>query len=113
MTSAYDWSTAQQRSTTGGDTGTTVTTYDDTGRAATTRTAGSSGSDADTLTYTYYRPDATGTCNSVEWAGLLCKTAPAAAITGGGSNPSWCGAAWLRSGRVRPRSASSGRVKGR
>lgn len=86
-TSAYDWSTGQQRSTSGGDASATVTTFDDAGRVGTTRTAGSSGSDADTLTYTYYSADASGTCHSTEWAGLLCKTTPAAAITGGGSNP--------------------------
>ncbi|MER5749188.1 RHS repeat-associated core domain-containing protein [Streptomyces sp. NPDC002088] len=86
-TATYDWSTGQQKSTTGGETSNTVTTYD-AGRVATTRTAGSSGSDAGTLTYTYYDADASGTCASVEWDGLLlCKTAPAAAITGGGTNP--------------------------
>ncbi|GGZ03478.1 DNRLRE domain-containing protein [Streptomyces poonensis] len=86
-TATYDWSTGAQQSTTGAETGTTVTTYDDAGRVATTRTVGSSGSDAGTLSYTYYDADAVGTCASVEWDGLLCRTAPAAAVTGGGDNP--------------------------
>ncbi|MET9383412.1 DNRLRE domain-containing protein [Streptomyces sp. NPDC002928] len=87
VTTTYDWSTGQEKATEGGDTSTLVTTYDDADRVATTRTAGSSGSDAATLAYTYYDADATGTCASVVWDGLLCKTAPAASITGGGDNP--------------------------
>ncbi|WEH17125.1 DNRLRE domain-containing protein [Streptomyces sp. VNUA24] len=86
-TAAYDWATGQQKSTSGGEESTTVTTYDGSGRVATTRTAGSSGSDAGTLQYTYYSADGTGACSSVIWAGLLCRTTPAATITGGGSNP--------------------------
>jgi RHS repeat-associated protein len=55
---------------------------------ASTRPAGSTGSDAATLNYDYYTADGSGTCgNRPEWAGLLCRTKPAAAITGGGSNP--------------------------
>ncbi|MFI6249947.1 DNRLRE domain-containing protein [Streptomyces sp. NPDC051016] len=87
VTTTYDWSTGQEKSASGGDTTNLVTTYDDNGRIATTRTGGSSGSDADTLSYTYYSADAVGTCSSVAWAGMLCRTAPAAAITGGGDNP--------------------------
>ncbi|MFJ9629212.1 DNRLRE domain-containing protein [Streptomyces sp. NPDC101175] len=87
VTTTYDWSTGQEKSTQGGNTGALVTTYDDAGRVATTRTAGSTGSDAGTLTYAYYDADATGTCASVAWDGMLCKTTPAAAITGGGTNP--------------------------
>ncbi|MGW2961749.1 DNRLRE domain-containing protein [Streptomyces sp. NPDC001220] len=88
VTYAYDWSTGQQKSVTGGTTSDVVATYDSAGRVASTRTAGSSGSDADTLNYTYYSASATGTCASVEWDGLLCRTAPAATISNGGSNPS-------------------------
>ena len=87
VTTTYDWSTGRPKATTGGDTTDLVTTYDDAGRVATTRTAGSTGSDADTLNYTYYSASSTGTCASTEWDGLLCRTAPAAAITGGGDNP--------------------------
>ena len=87
-TTAYDWSTGQSTSTTGSDASTTVSTYDTSGRVATTRTAGSSGSDATTLTYAYYTASGSGSCAArPEWAGLLCSTTPAAAITGGGSNP--------------------------
>jgi RHS repeat-associated protein len=87
VTYSYDWSTGQQKSATGGTTTDVVTTYDSAGRVASTRTAGSSGSDADTLNHTYYSATASGTCASVEWDGLLCRTAPAASISGGGSNP--------------------------
>lgn len=87
-TTAYDWSTGQPTSTTGSEALTTVSTYDTSGRVATTRTAGSSGTDAGTLAYTYYTASGSGSCAArPEWAGLLCSTAPAAAITGGGSNP--------------------------
>ncbi|ELP63431.1 DNRLRE domain-containing protein [Streptomyces turgidiscabies] len=87
-TTTYDWSTGRTKATAGGDTTSTVTTYDDAGRVATTRPAGATGSDAATLNYTYYTADGSGTCGARrEWAGMLCRTAPAASITGGGSNP--------------------------
>ncbi|WP_327697251.1 DNRLRE domain-containing protein [Streptomyces sp. NBC_00459] len=86
-TTTYDWSTGQETKTEGGDTTDVVATYDGAGRVATTRTAGSTGSDASTLNYTYYSASSTGTCASAEWDGQLCRTAPAATITGGGSNP--------------------------
>ncbi|WP_330290335.1 DNRLRE domain-containing protein [Streptomyces sp. NBC_00576] len=87
VTTTYDWSTGQEKASSGDDTTGIVTAYDSTGRASTTRTAGSTGSDANTVNYTYYTAGDTGTCGSVAWAGLLCRTAPTAAITGGGSNP--------------------------
>ncbi|MFJ3540266.1 DNRLRE domain-containing protein [Streptomyces sp. NPDC090109] len=86
-TTAYDWATGQEKTTTGADPGRLLTTYDAQGRVATTRTHGSSGSDATTLNYTYYDAAATGTCASVAWDGLLCRTTPAAKISGGGANP--------------------------
>ncbi|UIX31309.1 DNRLRE domain-containing protein [Streptomyces sp. GQFP] len=86
-TTTYDWTTGEEKAVSGGNASAVVTTYDSAGRVATTRTAASSGSDAGTLAYTYYSADATGTCSSAIFAGLLCKTAPAAAITGGGTNP--------------------------
>ncbi|SHI05463.1 DNRLRE domain-containing protein [Streptomyces sp. 3214.6] len=86
-TATYNWSTGAQQTTTGIGSTDPVTTYDSAGRVASTRTAGSSGSDANTLNNTYYSASASGVCASVEWDGLLCRTAPAAAITGGGSNP--------------------------
>lgn len=87
VTTTYDWSTGQELKTVGGDTTDIVATYDGAGRVATTRTAGSTGSDAAALNYSYYSASSTGTCASIEWDGLLCRTAPAATITGGGSNP--------------------------
>ncbi|MDX2543978.1 DNRLRE domain-containing protein [Streptomyces sp. WI04-05B] len=87
VTTTYDWSTGQELKTVGGDTTDIVATYDAAGRVATTRTAASTGSDASALNYTYYQAGSTGTCASTEWDGLLCSTAPAATITGGGSNP--------------------------
>ncbi|MCS0604092.1 DNRLRE domain-containing protein [Streptomyces sp. LP11] len=87
VTTTYDWSTGEEKATTGDDSTHVVTAYDSAGRVASTRTPGSSGSDAGTLEHTYYSPDATGACASVIWAGLLCRTAPAASITGGGDNP--------------------------
>ncbi|MGW2282473.1 DNRLRE domain-containing protein [Streptomyces sp. NPDC001770] len=88
VTNTFDWSTGQQMDTRGGTTTSTLTTYDSAGRVASTRTAGSSGSDADTLNHTYYTADGSGTCGArPEWAGLLCRTAPASAITNGGGNP--------------------------
>ncbi|MBY8881604.1 hypothetical protein [Actinacidiphila acidipaludis] len=48
----------------------------------------STGSDAAATVTTYYAATGTGACNGrPEWAGLLCSTAPAGAITGGASNP--------------------------
>ncbi|MEU6374579.1 DNRLRE domain-containing protein [Streptomyces sp. NPDC046909] len=87
VTTTYDWSTGAEKASVGGEVTDLVKSYDDAGRVTSSRTAGSSGSDASTLVYTYYDADATGTCASVVWDGLLCRTAPAAAITGGGSNP--------------------------
>ncbi|WP_275404941.1 DNRLRE domain-containing protein [Streptomyces sp. SID10815] len=87
-TTTYDWSTGSELATTGGgESAGQVTSYDSAGRVATTRTPKSSGSDAGTLVYTYYDAHATGACASTEWDGLLCRTAPAAAVSGGGTNP--------------------------
>ncbi|MGW1467847.1 DNRLRE domain-containing protein [Streptomyces sp. NPDC002308] len=87
-TTSYDWATGQERAVEGGDPTSTVATYDSAGRTATTRSAGSSGSDAAALVHTYYTADGSGTCAArPEWAGRLCRTAPAADISGGGTNP--------------------------
>ncbi|MGW1718043.1 DNRLRE domain-containing protein [Streptomyces sp. NPDC002156] len=86
-TTTYDWTTGQEKTVTGDDTANLVTTFDSAGRVATTRTTGSTGSDAGTLAYTYYTATGSGTCVSSVSTGLLCRTAPAAAITGGGTNP--------------------------
>lgn len=90
-TTGYDWTNGQALNDTDDPSGapvTTRTTYDSRDRVATTRTARSTGTDAGTTVYTYYTADGTGTCaGRPEWAGMLCRTAPAAAISGGGTNP--------------------------
>ncbi|MET9322328.1 DNRLRE domain-containing protein [Streptomyces sp. NPDC003038] len=87
----YDWTTGEEianKDPQGTQLGATRSTYRADGRLASTSLASSNGSDAGTLTYTYYTADGTGACAArPEWAGKLCKTAPAGAITGGGSNP--------------------------
>ncbi|WP_229758598.1 DNRLRE domain-containing protein [Peterkaempfera bronchialis] len=88
VTAGYDWSTGQTVDSGGDDTTGMVTTYDTAGKVATTRTARSNGADAGTIRYDYYTADGTGSCaGRPEWAGLVCRTAPAAKVTGGGSNP--------------------------
>ncbi|MEV8426220.1 DNRLRE domain-containing protein [Streptomyces niveus] len=89
-TTAYDWATGLETSRTSGKDGKAVTyqTYDSKGRVATSRTARSNGSDAGTLVHTYYTSGGEGVCaNRPEWAGMLCRTAPAAKVTGGGAQP--------------------------
>ncbi|MGW0926633.1 DNRLRE domain-containing protein [Streptomyces sp. NPDC002755] len=67
---------------------TTTTTYDDQGRVIKTALPASTGTDAGATQTTYYSATGTGTCNGrPEWADMVCQTAPVAAITGGGSNP--------------------------
>ncbi|EMF56578.1 MULTISPECIES: DNRLRE domain-containing protein [Streptomyces] len=87
----YDWSTGEEIATkdgSGNQLGATRSTYREDGRLESTSLPASSGSDAGTLLYTYYTEGGTGVCaDRPEWAGLLCKTAPAGAVTGGGSNP--------------------------
>ncbi|MDQ0762829.1 RHS repeat domain-containing protein [Streptomyces canus] len=89
-THTIDWTKGQPTGTTqdpGGLGLTSATSYDSQSRVATTSQPASGGSDAGTKT-TYYAADGTGTCgNRPEWADLVCQTAPAAAISGGGSNP--------------------------
>ncbi|MEU6271756.1 RHS repeat-associated core domain-containing protein [Streptomyces populi] len=65
-----------------------TTTYDDQGRVIKTALPASTGTDAGATQTTYYSATGTGTCNGrPEWADMVCQTAPVAAITGGGSNP--------------------------
>ncbi|MFE4415748.1 DNRLRE domain-containing protein [Streptomyces sp. NPDC056821] len=88
---AYDWAKGLPISTTqdpGGLAITTTTAYDDQGRAVKTSQPASNGTDAGTTVTSYYTGDGTGTCGGhPEWADAVCQTGPAAAITGGGSNP--------------------------
>ncbi|MGV9888492.1 DNRLRE domain-containing protein [Streptomyces sp. NPDC003395] len=87
----YDWAKGLPTATIqdpGGLAITTTTGYDDQGRVTSTSQPASSGSDAGTTVTTYYTADGTGTCGGrPEWADAVCQTGPAAAVTGGGSNP--------------------------
>ncbi|MFB6961689.1 RHS repeat-associated core domain-containing protein [Streptomyces sp. NPDC056309] len=88
---AYDWVKGLPTATTqdpGGLAITTTTGYDDQGRVTKSSQPASTGTDAGTTVTTYYTGDGTGTCGGrPEWADAVCQTGPAAAITGGGSNP--------------------------
>ncbi|WP_079175436.1 DNRLRE domain-containing protein [Streptomyces malaysiense] len=88
---AYDWAKGLPTSTTqdpGGLAITTITGYDDQGRVIKTSQPASSGTDAGTTVTSYYTGDGTGTCGGrPEWADAVCQSGPAAATTGGGSNP--------------------------
>ncbi|MEV0300003.1 DNRLRE domain-containing protein [Streptomyces prasinus] len=88
---SYDWSTGEETVTKdpdGKQLGTTRSTYRADGKLASTSLPRSNGSDAGTLTYTYWTSDGTGECaGRPEWAGLLCKTAPAGTVTEGGGQP--------------------------
>ncbi|WP_280880315.1 RHS repeat-associated core domain-containing protein [Streptomyces pseudovenezuelae] len=91
-TNTVDWTKGQPTGTTqdpGGLGLTAGTSYDSQSRVSATALPASSGSDAGTTRTTYYTGNGTGTCgNRPEWADLVCQTAPAAAIGGGGgSNP--------------------------
>ncbi|NUS13574.1 MAG: DNRLRE domain-containing protein [Streptomyces sp.] len=66
----------------------TTTAYDGQGRVTRLSLPKSGGSDAGTTVTTYWSATGTGPCaGHPEWADLLCSTAPAGAITGGGANP--------------------------
>ncbi|MEU5115565.1 RHS repeat-associated core domain-containing protein [Streptomyces longwoodensis] len=90
-TTAYDWAKGLPTSTTQDPGGLAITTtngYDDQGRVIKKSLPASAGTDAGTTVTTYYTGDGTGTCGGrPEWADAVCQTGPAAAITGGGSNP--------------------------
>ncbi|MFF7361731.1 DNRLRE domain-containing protein [Streptomyces sp. NPDC008125] len=88
VTTSYDWATGQTKGSGGDDSTGMVTTYNADGKVATTRTSGSNGGDAATVTYEYYTAGGSGVCaGRPEWAGLVCKTSPSAKIADGGSNP--------------------------
>ncbi|MFC1402814.1 MULTISPECIES: RHS repeat-associated core domain-containing protein [Streptacidiphilus] len=87
----YDWVKGLATATTTDPNGlalTTTTGYDSQGRVISTSLPKSTGSDAGTTITTYWSATGTGTCQGrPEWADLVCSTAPAGAITGGGTNP--------------------------
>ncbi|MFG2425689.1 DNRLRE domain-containing protein [Streptomyces sp. NPDC048448] len=85
----YDWSAGLQLTSVSDPSGlalTTTYTYDSDGNLLST-TGPNKNSTTQTVT-TYWSATGSGTCQgSPEWAGLACRVAPGAAITGGGSNP--------------------------
>ncbi|MFJ4790674.1 DNRLRE domain-containing protein [Streptomyces sp. NPDC088794] len=87
----YDWTKGVANSSTadpGGLALTATTSYDNQGRVTKTQRPAATGTDAGTTLTSYYTSDGTGTCGGrPEWAGAVCQTGPAAAVTGGGSNP--------------------------
>ncbi|WP_246144205.1 RHS repeat-associated core domain-containing protein [Actinacidiphila oryziradicis] len=88
----YDWTLGQATKTTVDPAGlaiTTATGYNAAGNVISNSQPSSTGSDAGTTTTTYYTATGSSPCGGhPEWADLVCQTAPAGAITGGGSNPS-------------------------
>ncbi|MFD5589649.1 DNRLRE domain-containing protein [Streptomyces sp. NPDC127063] len=90
-THTIDWTKGQPTGTTqdpGGLNLTTGTSYDSQSRVAATSLPASTGSDAGTSRTLYYTAGGTGACSGrPEWADLVCQISPAAAVTGGGSNP--------------------------
>ncbi|MCX5214893.1 DNRLRE domain-containing protein [Kitasatospora sp. NBC_00240] len=90
-TNGYDWALGLSTRTVkdaGGLALTSTTGYDSQGRVASTSLPASNGSDAGSTRITYYTAGGTGPCaGRPEWADLVCRTAPAGDITGGGSNP--------------------------
>ncbi|WP_158711578.1 RHS repeat-associated core domain-containing protein [Streptomyces xylophagus] len=88
----YDWTLGQATRTTVDPAGlaiTTATGYNSAGKVISNSQPSSTGSDAGATTTTYYTATGSSPCGGhPEWADLVCQTAPAGAITGGGSNPS-------------------------
>ncbi|MGW2768095.1 DNRLRE domain-containing protein [Streptomyces sp. NPDC001275] len=87
----YDWVVGKPTSTIQDPGGLAITekaSYDAAGLQISRSLPASSGSDAGTVITDYYTGDGTGVCGGrPEWADEVCRTRPAAAITGGGSNP--------------------------
>ncbi|MEU2738132.1 RHS repeat-associated core domain-containing protein [Streptomyces sp. NPDC007095] len=89
----YDWTLGQETKTTVDPAGlaiSTATGYNAAGNViSNSQPSSTTGSDAGTTTTTYYTATGSSPCGGhPEWADMVCRTAPAGAITGGGSNPS-------------------------
>ncbi|AXG78916.1 phospholipase A2 [Streptomyces paludis] len=88
---AYDWDKGLPTSKTedpGALSLTRSAQYDSMGRPTLTTNPAGSGTDASSFVTTYWTAGGTGDCSSrPEWADLVCKTAPAAAISGTNGNP--------------------------
>ncbi|MFE0349481.1 hypothetical protein [Streptomyces griseoluteus] len=87
----YDWNLGQPTKVTVDPSGLTIATttgYNAAGKVISNSQPSSTGSDAGTTTTTYYTATGSSPCGGhPEWADLVCRTAPAGDITGGGSNP--------------------------
>ncbi|MGW7431519.1 DNRLRE domain-containing protein [Streptomyces sp. NPDC054861] len=87
----YDWASGRPTRSVvdpGGLAITTTTAYDDAGRKTRETSGRSQGTDALTTLTEYWSATGTGACaGKPAWAGLVCRTRPAGAITGGGSHP--------------------------
>ncbi|MEV6209571.1 RHS repeat-associated core domain-containing protein [Kitasatospora sp. NPDC051914] len=90
-TTAYDWALGKPVQVVIDPSGlaiTSVTAYNGSGQVVSASQPASNGTDAGTTLSTYYSAAGAAPCGGhPEWADLLCTTAPAGAITGGGSNP--------------------------
>ncbi|MDX3455540.1 DNRLRE domain-containing protein [Streptomyces sp. ME02-8801-2C] len=88
----YDWTLGEATRTTVDPAGLTITNataYNAAGDVISDSQPTSVGSDAGTTTTTYYTATGSSPCGGhPEWTGMVCQTAPAGAITGGGTNPS-------------------------
>ncbi|WP_327064689.1 DNRLRE domain-containing protein [Kitasatospora sp. NBC_01302] len=89
--SVFDWTlgvATEQIKDAGGLALTTKVGHDSQGRSVSTSLPASNGSDAGTVNTTFYTATGTGPCaGRPEWADLVCRSAPAGDITGGGANP--------------------------
>ncbi|MDX3453372.1 hypothetical protein PV396_15690 [Streptomyces sp. ME02-8801-2C] len=87
----YDWTLGKPTRTVTDPSGlavTTLTGYNTAGQVTSSSQPASNGSDAATTITTYYTAGGSAPCGGhPEWADMVCRTAPAADITGGGANP--------------------------
>ncbi|MFF2350885.1 RHS repeat-associated core domain-containing protein [Kitasatospora sp. NPDC058115] len=87
----YDWTTGQPVRNVQDPNGlalTRTTGYDAAGRVVRSGLPASDGSDAGTTVTAYWTAEGTGECaGRPEWAGLVCRTAPAGPVAGGQGNP--------------------------
>ncbi|MFI1018695.1 DNRLRE domain-containing protein [Streptomyces sp. NPDC020965] len=87
----YDWTSGQATRSVvdpGGLAVTTTTSYDASGRKTRETSGRSAGNDALTTVTDYWSATGTGACEGKPaWVGLVCRTSPAGAVTGGGSHP--------------------------
>ncbi len=90
-TKGYDWNLGKAIWDTTDPAGlaiTTATGYNAAGDVISSSQPSSTGSDAGTTLTSYYTATGVAPCGGhPEWADLVCQSAPAGAITGGGSNP--------------------------